>query len=313
MTRPIFIFISSLLILFPIVVTAGPIAPAIQLGFCMPFILLLGIPHGAIDNVLYIQEKEMSQAKFIGVYLLFIGFNVLIWLIYPPAGYISFLVLSAYHFGQSQFSHYLDNQHMMHKSVYLLWGISILSALIYFNLGEIQLIVTDYSEFAVFDLVHNSVILRSLFFISTGLTAVTLGYLANRQIISLEVLAMEFLVLASILVCFYLMPLLIGFTLYFVILHSLKVLREEFSFLNIQDQEGRFNVKDFIKLVAPFTLLSIFGIAFLFVLIHFQVIQFSYGYVFLITVSSITIPHAFVMNKFYNLLSFRGLNRQVTT
>ncbi len=311
MTRPIFIFISSLLVLAPIVIASGMVSPSIQLIFCMPFILLLGIPHGAIDNVLYINKKKLSQTKFISIYLLFVGLNVLLWVIKPDFAYVAFLLLSAYHFGQSQFSHYLKNSGLINKSLYLFWGIAILSALVFFNLEEIGLIMNDYKDFAAFYNVHDETVMRYIFGSSTIITLLLLAYLTIARTLRFETLMMELFLLAAVFVCFYFMPLLVGFTLYFVILHSLKVLREEFSFLAIE-RKG-FSVREFIKLVAPFTMLSIFGIGFLFALIALEFLQLSYGYVFLIIVSSITLPHAFVMNRFYNILSFRGINRQVTT
>ena len=144
-----------------------------------------------------------------------------------------------------------------------------------------------------------------------GAMLLLLAYLAGTRELSVETVLMEAMTFALILVCFYLLPILIGFTLYFVVLHSLKVLREEFSFLKIRQQN--FTLLGFIKMVAPFTVFSFLGMGFLFVLVEFGIIKFSYGYVFLITISSITLPHAFVMNKFYNLLSFKGINRQLTT
>ena len=117
---------------------------------------------------------------------------------------------------------------------------------------------------------------------------------------------MELLVLSLVLICFFLMPLLIGFTLYFVILHSFKVLREEFNFL-LSDQKVH-SFKSFMAMITPFTLLSIFGIAFLFGLIYFDIFNMSYGYCLLIVISSITLPHVFVMDNFYGLLFKRKLS-----
>jgi hypothetical protein len=106
--------------------------------------------------------------------------------------------------------------------------------------------------------------------------------------------------LALIFVSFYLMPVIIGFTLYFVILHSFKVLGEEYRFLKLA-KEVKSRVA-FVKLLTPFSILSFFGMGVVFALIHFNILAMSYGYCLLIIISSITLPHVFVMNKFYKLL-----------
>ncbi len=110
---------------------------------------------------------------------------------------------------------------------------------------------------------------------------------------------MEFLVISLILICFYLLPFLIGFSIYFIILHSLKVLKEEYHFLVAEKQIG--SIFKFVQLISPFTLFSVGGILVLFGLIYLEFIPFSYGYCLLIAISSITLPHVFVMNDFYML------------
>jgi Brp/Blh family beta-carotene 15,15'-monooxygenase len=298
MTREIFIFIACLLLLLPVVFYAGDISSSHQLVICIPFILMLGIPHGAIDNVLYLRGKEIKNSRFIAVYLVFVFLNVALWLFVPNIAYLLFLFLSAYHFGQSQFSHYFSEQLTGYKILYLLWGVAILSALVYFNITEIQQIISQESDFAVLAKSHHLKTVLAVFLVASSATVVLLAVLSFNKRISVSALLMEYIVFALVLISFYLMPLIIGFTLYFIILHSLKVLREEYKFL-IGESEVK-SVFTFVKLVAPFTLFSFAGIAFLFALIYFDLLNLSYGYCLLIIISSITLPHVFVMNKFYN-------------
>lgn len=271
-----------------------------QLLITTPFVLLFGIPHGAIDNLLYLRGKEIKNSHFIAIYLVFVAANVSIWMASPSIAYVIFLFLSAYHFGQSQFTHYFDKQPLSHKALYLFWGISILSGLLYFNITEIHAIVADHAEFALFSPLHRELDTLYLFLGSTLITVAFIIYLTAKKVLTIENMFMELLVISLILIGFYLLPLLIGFSLYFIVLHSFKVLKEEYHFL---DSEKEINsVQQFLKLIAPFTLLSIFGIAFLFGLIYLNILPFSYGYCLLIVISSITLPHVFVMNTFYKLL-----------
>lgn len=300
MTKAIFFFISCLLLLLPFVFYSGEISISNQLLFTIPFLLIFGIPHGAIDNVLYLRNKKIKNAHFIAIYLVIIASNISIWIFSPTLAYIVFLFLSAYHFGQSQFTHYFEEQLLSHRALYLFWGISILSGMLYFNMDEIHSIMLDYKEFAVFSPLHRQNDTLYLFLASTFITLSFIIYLTAKKNLSIGNMLMELLVISLILIGFYLLPFLIGFSLYFIVLHSIKVLKEEYHFL-YSKKEVR-SIQHFLKLVAPFTLLSIFGIIFLFSLIYLDILPFSYGYSLLIVISSITLPHVFVMDAFYKLL-----------
>lgn len=290
--------------MLPVLQSLQDLSITSQLMWTAPFILLLGIPHGAIDNVLYLKNHNVKNSHFIYIYLLVVAANVAIWIYAPVLAYILFLVVSAYHFGQSQVSHYFNNQPFIHRTLYLSWGLSVLSALIYWNHLEITTLTNQFSDFTAFSLVHQKDFLLYLYGTSTAYTIGVLLWLVRSTKISLEHFAMEIFVLSLIFICFYITPLVVGFTLYFVILHSYKVLREEYGFL-YSDQSVH-SVSDFIRMVLPLTLFSFAGIAFLFSLIFFDILSLSYGYCLLIIISSITLPHVVVMNKFYDLLFLKN-------
>ncbi len=300
MTRAIFIFISGLLLLSPLVFYAGEVSVSTQLLYCTPFLLFLGIPHGALDNILVANKKGLNNFHFICIYLVLIGVNIFLWIIIPRVAYILFLLMSAYHFGQSQFTHYFDQQPLSHKILFLSWGISLLSGLIYLNIEEISLIISNYTDFEVFEALHQAYPMFWLFVTSTSLTIAQMITFVAFQKLRMESLFMEALVLLLIFSCFYLMPLLVGFTLYFVILHSFKVLLEEFKFLKTKKEVQ--STGSFIRMIAPFTLLSIAGICLLFGLIYIDILKMNYGYTLMIVISAITFPHVFVMNWFYDFL-----------
>ncbi|MDX1372682.1 MAG: Brp/Blh family beta-carotene 15,15'-dioxygenase [Nitrososphaeraceae archaeon] len=304
MTRAIFFFISATLLLFPILSIIEQPSPAIQLLLCLPFIIFLGIPHGAIDNILFQRNKAISNKKFIFIYLLIIIANIVFWLFFPILAYISFLLISAFHFGQAQFSHYLKGQNFILKTLYLSWGIALLSGLIYLNHSEIKSIELDYESFARFASINSEEIMFLLFTSTSFLSLSILIFLRFKGLLKNENLLMECVIFGLVMLCFYLMPLLVGFTLYFVILHSYKVLEEEYRFLNSEKIVS--NIKGFLLLLTPFSLFSMFGIILLFGLIHFDLLSISYGYSMLIIISSITLPHVFVMNNFYRLLFKRN-------
>jgi hypothetical protein len=69
-------------------------------------IILFGIPHGAIDNVILISTSKISTQQFYFFYIFSIIVYIIIWLIIPTYAFIFFLIMSAYHFGESQLVNY---------------------------------------------------------------------------------------------------------------------------------------------------------------------------------------------------------------
>lgn len=296
-----FFFVASFLLLLPLVLSNGEMSASNQLALCVPFILLLGIPHGAIDNRLFLRDKKIKNAHFIALYVAVIFLNIGLWLLFPLLAYGLFLIISAYHFGQSQFAQYFKKPRFLHHTMAMSWGICVLSGLIFFNMSEVHDIMSIDENFNAFNVLHQKTITQIVFGLSSGLTLLILFFFLFSKKISLNTVLKETFILFLILFSFKVLPFLIGFTLYFVILHSIKVLQEEFTFLMLKKEI--YSWKHFIALLAPLTILSLLGIAFVFISCHFEIISLSYGYCLMMIISSITLPHVFVMDRFYSLFS----------
>lgn len=269
-----------------------------QLGFSLILVVLLGIPHGAIDNVIFLRQHEVSAKYFYIFYLIAIGLNALLWLYAPLLSIVAFLMISAYHFGQSQFSHYkLIKQ--TNAILSFAWGASILSAMLWFNIIELQELTTTVGGFESFAISLNEKLFISLFVAFTSLTLLMLTINIWKKRFTLEQCGLELVVFGLILFSFYVFPLIIGFTLYFSTLHSLKVLQEEYKFVEkLYDRSLSFLA--FGKLLFPYTTISVFGMGIIYLLSKFNFLpELSFGYLLLILISSITLPHAFVMDRFY--------------
>ena len=311
MTRPIFIFIAAIFLFLPaIFLYENMLDLESQLMAFGPILLILGIPHGAIDNVLYQRSRSMSNFRFISIYLSIVGSIVLLWWIVPTLAYVFFLSTSAYHFGQSQFSHYFNQQAIQTRILFWSWGILMLSSLMLFNSAELDQLALDYPEFEAIHFL-NGTLLMNLTIGSGAITLALIFWMILRKQLEKQHAFMELFVISMLLISFYLLPFLIGFTLYFIILHAWKVMQEEFHFLRKSGMVK--NPFDFVKLLSPFSIVSFFGIGLLYIAIYNQWITTSFGYALLITISAITIPHAFVMDQFYVLLFKRKFyqNEQV--
>lgn len=299
----IFLFLNVVLLLVSSL--AGSIPVSVQLVIAVVLIGLIGIPHGAIDHVLFIDITKAKPSFFYTFYFVLIGVIISVWLFFPIIGMFLFLVLSAYHFGQSQFNGYSNLSRKVRLYLYLSWGISILSALSLYNHEEIFSICSTSKDLRPLLLVFQPSILLVVLIFST-LSFFTILFL-NYKAFSKKKVVVELGIFVLIHLTFYAHSILIGFSIYFATLHSLKVLYEEYAFL--KSKQAHFNVTSFLSILMPYTLISLIGIMLLFGLSHFGVIDTSKTLLIFIAISALTLPHSVVMENFYFTIhakSYRG-------
>lgn len=298
MSKSVFVFVSAVLLLLPLILSVEDFTIQKQLWVCAPFILVLGIPHGAIDNHLFKIKRDIRTSSFIALYLCVVSIYVLIWLISPVLAYLMFLALSAYHFGESQFSHYFTSQVRFKKFLYTIWGATLITGLIHLNIQEIKSLTGEFDEFSTLQSFHNPPVFEIAYLVSLTMLVVLWGMFILNKKLTIQQVGIEALVVMLIQVSFFVTPLLIGFTLYFIILHAFKVMQEEYRYLQMRSLVE--NQIEYVKMLLPLTFISVVGILGLFVMVRVGWLDWSYGYVLLVTISAITAPHVFVMNKFYD-------------
>ena len=268
-----------------------------QLIYSSILILLLGIPHGAIDHVLFFKKRKMSQLKFYSIYLGLSFLFVILWHILPVTSLILFLLISAFHFGESQFADIFFKK-SLRFIFYFFWGLCLLSTLMYYNVNELYDITSYFDDTIILDKIYNKEKIGVFFYITNVVTILSIIALTYFKKINNDRLFSELFLLFLIHATFYLFPFIIGFTLYFVALHSIKVMNDEFKFL--KDEDNNFSIMSFLKLLAPYSILSIIGTSFLLILSYYNYIPYSIPFLAIIIISVITLPHAIVMNIFYN-------------
>lgn len=300
MTKLSFIFLSILYVLISILSFCDIMPMDVQLMSCGALIALFGIPHGAIDNVIFLSDSKMHPVKFYAGYLASMALYLILWFFFPAFSFVIFLLVSAYHFGESQFSDYFDHTNITSALLYLIWGINILEGMILYNYQELVVLFTDYADLnPLLDIFSYTPHFYGLILSSTVLVIFFI-YLIQKKIFKIENMLKEVYILALIHIAFATLPLLVGFTLYFVVLHSAKVLLDEFNFLKSKRIHSNFEIIDFIKLLLPFTMISFIGGGVILLLIENGLIEISYVLLSIIMISLITLPHSIVMNRFYN-------------
>lgn len=261
------------------------------------FIICLGIPHGAIDNKLFWKQKEKRESLFIALYILVAFFTVMVWLVAPVFSFFTFLLYSAFHFGQCQLFYITDKNNFLSNSLFFSWGVVMISFLIHFNLDDIYRVSNTYLEFRLITNAFNAfdstylVVVSSLIFLSL------FTYNKYKRSVKNISFLRELIILILSGYFFYTLPFLVDFMLFFCILHSLRSMKHQYSFL--QKNESHVTLSKYLKYVLPFTIISILGLLFIFILGKVVQLPYSFSYIFLIVISAITVPHLFVMNRFY--------------
>ena len=247
--------------------------------------LSIGIPHGSVDHIIAFINPEArkfdSKLIFYVVYLSLIVFNIILWVISPFLGLLVFLIISCYHFGETQVIGYNTTDN---KILNFIIGANILLSLFLNNILELQEILYILPQFASLDLSA----FDSVFFLLVSVAILMLS-IVNFEIKRKVPLYAEITILYMV---FFHTDLLTSFALYFGFCHSLPMLMLEFK---------EFKTDSFMKFylkTLPFTILSIiFG---------FLLYQFNNDlltsdnlilFVFII-ISSLTLPHVFIMKDF---------------
>ncbi|MCS4434682.1 Brp/Blh family beta-carotene 15,15'-dioxygenase [Aquiflexum gelatinilyticum] len=252
---------------------------------CFALILIsIGIPHGAIDHLLLnpvVGRKNLI--RFIFKYLLIIAVYLAIWLIFPILALEAFLIMSAFHFGQSHF--FKTRLNKFSSLTYISLGSFILSTILWGDFNYTQSILANIID--VRGLPQYGIFVIAFFW---GLSATLIGVnLGEKGLI----LVLEISLLGLLL---YQLPLLLGFIIYFGFWHSLPSMTEEFEAL--KDYLENQKLKNFIKKLLPFTSMSLIGIA-LILLFFYQMMEFDQlTLLFFILVSLISAPHIWYMNLF---------------
>ncbi len=255
--------------------------------FCLFLILILGISHGALDNI-----KGAKLIKFLGYnktiffYLAYILISLLIiifWVVFPNSVLLLFLVVAAYHFGKEDTVFPYRGKFFISECLFFLKGSPVIIAPLLFKRDETNEIFRVLN-FNVFESRFFSdeflIILLCLGFLSSL-------YISKKENLNLKgVMIMDFFSL--IILNFFLSPVL-AFTLYFCFLHSI---RHSISLIFELNKSFKTGFKKFISKAIPltFTTATIFLFAIYFLNNFYKLDEAIYKVIF-IGLASLTFPH----------------------
>ena len=255
--------------------------------FCLILILILGISHGALDNLkgkklLYLFGYR-SLFSFYFVYILISLLIVFLWVLFPNTVLLLFLVVAAYHFGKEDTVLSFKEKFLIDEFLFFLKGSAVILAPLLFQREKTN---------EIFEILNFNVFESQLFNNQFLITFLCLSFLSsliisNKKKADLKALMiMDFFSL--IILNLFLTPVL-AFTIYFCFLHSI---RHSITLIFELDKSFKSGLKKFINKAIPLTFVTgvIFLIAVYFLNSSYKLDEAIYKVIF-IGLASLTFPH----------------------
>ena len=301
MTIFLYIFIVFAFIIYNVFQLFSSISIETQIITSTIFIMLVGIPHGSLDHLLLPSQNFKSKLSFYIFYLGLIIANLLVWNYSQILGLILFFIISSYHFGESQLFKFNIKNKIITHFIYLFWGASVIFSFLFYNIDELQLLSNSYEDTKNLISNINLDLFLYLFLLSNIITLIMFTFLIYKSKVKVNKVISEVFFLFVIHLSSFLFPLLICFTLFFIILHSLPSLVNQYNHFKKDNIE--FTLKDFIYLMAPYSLISILFLILISFCSYTNVINYSVPLISIILISVITLPHSFIISKFNESLT----------
>lgn len=266
-------------------------------------ILLLGVPHGAADLLVAIQnadssKKPFSKFHFFGVYIgrLFL-FAAILWF-FPVAGNLLFILFAAYHFGETDL-HQFKTHTFAGKLFVVSYGLLILSVILLHHFEEVKPLFQMFKAGRQNTIFINWIDLNRYHIISvSGIVFFTSAfiYFLKNNITGTKDRGAFLIRFAIILFILFNLPMLLGFTFYFVVWHSVLSLNNISTYLQ---KDHTYPRKIIIKQIFIYSLLAFIGISlFGFAGFMFSTSNAIVGYLFL-GLAVLTAPHMQIMHDMY--------------
>ncbi len=268
-------------------------------------IVLLGIPHGAADLLIAMQNTAGQQRLFskLRFFVNYLGrlllFAAVLWC-FPLFGNVLFILFAAYHFGETDLFRFKTDS-FTGKLFITSYGLVILEIILLHHFTEVKPLLqlfaagTKYAFVTIWIEEFRYTILSFtvlLFFVSTFL------YFKDKNIHEDDrgYFLVQFAFLAVIL---FSLPMMLGFTFYFIVWHSLLSMSKIFGYLRKDDA---FPAIVIVKKIGIYSLIATAGII-LFGLSGFMFMSMDslVIYIFL-GLAVLTAPHMQIMHDMYKIL-----------
>jgi Brp/Blh family beta-carotene 15,15'-monooxygenase len=278
---------------------------SVQWYLIVAVMVLIGIPHGATDQLIYDQlTKEKKKIRntpvFLAGYLSVIALYALIWLLSAQLALFIFLIISAYHFGQSNMDHvHFNNTSLLRSLSYISSGVYVIFVPILLKYQEAVPILQNILGSAPLSTTDISVVRWPVILGLVVLNIMLSSWFLFRQNIDYSAWKKDLLNIFVLFCVFYSMPMMLAFIIYFGIWHALSSTLMQIE--KMRELHKKFNWLDFYRKALPYTMLALIGIVAILLLSQQPDVVNAYAGLFFIILSTLTLPHMLLMDRFYNL------------
>ena len=274
-----------------------------SLVVALVLIVLIGIPHGANDHLLFfnlinkrVDEKNEKSTLFFSSYIGLILLYVCCWYLFPTFSLGLFILISIYHFGQSNvYISPIESKFVKLISIFLSGSFVLLTPIfahIETALPVIQTLTKNPDFLVISDKLGNKLA------ISTGmLMIIHWVILMLSKHINFKDGLLEILNVFLLFGLFYYSPLWIGFAIYFTLWHAIPSIEDQINFFKTTREN--YNLGKYIREIFPFSLIALLG---LFLAFQFSgdYISVNQGLALLFSfIAVITLPHMIMMDLLY--------------
>lgn len=256
---------------------------------CYGLILTFGIIHGANDILILLKGKKQTKKIVISSTVKYLSIVLLIsvlFFLFSEISLLFFVLFSAYHFGEQQWTIFGSNQSKSISLFYFFFGLLIFSVLFLFNKSDVSNIIFEITKIYIPENIYSAVIIFSSL-------CTLLLIILNYQILKKQLLHQLALLVVMLLV-FFTYELLPAFAIYFVFFHSIPSIIEQSDYL-FGDSTKAENFKKFLLKGAVYWLLAIVFLVVMYLILKNN-IDFSLA-IFFSFLAAITFPHVLVIYK----------------
>jgi len=299
-----------------IIITAGifllifqylslPIPVNTQFMIFITGIILLGVPHGAADFLIANKTAAASKKRFSNTifFVNYLGrliiFAAMFWFVPMIANFL-FILFAAYHFGETDLAKFKTDT-FAGKLFVVCYGLLILGVILLHHFEEVKplllLFKSGQDQLSIIELIEtNRYFLLSI--IAVGFFASTFFYFSSIETgnFNKDVFLIR---LAFILFILFNLSMILGFTFYFIVWHSVLSLGNIVTYLRMGNL---YSTKRILRQIVFYSLIALVGIALTgaagFMFVNTSTITV---YVFL-GLAVLTAPHMEIMHEMYNKL-----------
>jgi Brp/Blh family beta-carotene 15,15'-monooxygenase len=274
-----------------------------SLVIALVLILFIGIPHGANDHLLFfnlinkrIDEKKRKSTLFFGLYIGLILLYIGCWYLFPAFSLGLFILISIYHFGQSNlYVSPIESKFVKLISIFLSGSFVLLTPIfshIETALPVIQTLAKDPYFLTISEELGNKVAISAGILMIIHWVILLLTKSINFKN-GLQEIINTFLLFGL----FYYSPLWIGFAIYFTLWHAIPSIEDQINFF--KTSRANYNLGKYIREIFPFSLIALFGLLFAYNYSE-EYISVNQGFALLFSfISVITLPHMIMMDLLY--------------